>query len=545
MQLGDAVGALGEPEAHHGHVEDRGVAALVVLGAEGEDPVDRDAGHRRGAAEVLLDQLAREPVDAGRHRGVGREDGRAAADLERGVEVEPGAVLGHRELADPLQAEEAGVALVGVEHLGLGRAGDPAEGAERADTADAEQELLVQPVLAGAAVQPVGHLAEVVGVLLDVGVEQQQRHPADIGDPDPGDHLGATGQRDPDQRTGAVGLVEQRDRQLVGVQDGVGLLLPALTRERLLEVALLVEQADADDRDAEVGGRLEVVAGEDAEAAGVLRQHRADAVLRGEVRDRARAVTRRGLVPTVAGQVAVEVGLRRLEHVEERRVGGELLEPAGIDRAEQVDRVVPGRLPELGVDGREDVLRGRVPGPAEVAREGAEGGQRRRQDGTDGESSDGSHPWRLAAKYERSNPLSAWRGGTSRASPHSRPRPQPLRHRRSTTPTARPRPTGARTVHAAELRVYERAWAGRGLDGSPLGDLPRPPPRPTPDVPELPRTSTTGRPPVVEVSKAPWRSQPRNPRAPAPDATLTRSDPGLRRGQHFASVEQWSDASPS
>ena len=41
----------------------------------------------------------------------------ARDDLERGVEVELGpSSLG--ELADPLEAEEAGVALVGVEHLG-------------------------------------------------------------------------------------------------------------------------------------------------------------------------------------------------------------------------------------------------------------------------------------------------------------------------------------------------------------------------------------------------------------------------------------------
>ena len=41
VQLGDAVGALGQPEAHHRHVEHRRVAALVVLGAEREDPLDR------------------------------------------------------------------------------------------------------------------------------------------------------------------------------------------------------------------------------------------------------------------------------------------------------------------------------------------------------------------------------------------------------------------------------------------------------------------------------------------------------------------------
>ena len=52
------------------------------------------------------------------------------------------------ELADPLEAEEAGVALVGVEHLGLRGSGDPRVRAQRADAADAEQQLLEQPVLA-------------------------------------------------------------------------------------------------------------------------------------------------------------------------------------------------------------------------------------------------------------------------------------------------------------------------------------------------------------------------------------------------------------
>ena len=71
VQHGDAVGALGEAEAHHGHVEDRGVAAVVVLGAEGEDPLDRDARGGAGVAEVLLDEGPREAVDAGRAPGCG------------------------------------------------------------------------------------------------------------------------------------------------------------------------------------------------------------------------------------------------------------------------------------------------------------------------------------------------------------------------------------------------------------------------------------------------------------------------------------------
>ncbi len=45
---------------------------------------------------------------------------------------------------------------------------------------------LAQPVVLAAAVEPVGDPALGRGVLLDVAVEQQQRHPADLGPPDVG-----------------------------------------------------------------------------------------------------------------------------------------------------------------------------------------------------------------------------------------------------------------------------------------------------------------------------------------------------------------------
>ena len=300
VQLRDAVGALAEAEAHHGHVEDRRVAAVVVLGAEGEDPLDRHARERAGRAEVLLDQLAREPVDAGRDRGVGGEDGGGAGHLERGVEVELRTALLEGQLADPLEALEPGVALVGVVDLGLRRTGDAGVGAQGADAADAEQDLLAEPVLGGAAVEAVGHVAVVVGVALDVGVEQQQRHATDLGDPDLGEQVGPVGLGDGDHGAVAVLLAEQRDGQLVGVEDGVLLELPALAGERLLEVAGVVEQADADERHAEVAGGLQVVTGQDAETAGVLRQHRGDAELRGEVGDPGRCLAARPCGSTTA-----------------------------------------------------------------------------------------------------------------------------------------------------------------------------------------------------------------------------------------------------
>ena len=82
VQLRDAVRALREPQPHDGHVEDGGVAALVVLGAEREHVGDGDAGQQVGG-EVALDERRVEPVDAGRDGGVGREHRRRAHGLER------------------------------------------------------------------------------------------------------------------------------------------------------------------------------------------------------------------------------------------------------------------------------------------------------------------------------------------------------------------------------------------------------------------------------------------------------------------------------
>ncbi len=276
VQQRDAVGPLGQAQAHHRHVEDARVAARVGLRAQPQHPVDVDAGQLGVLPELPGDLVAVEPVDAGRDGGVGGEDRAGPHRLQRGVEVQPFA----DQFVDALQAEEAGVALVGVEHLGCGVAGELAVGAHRPDTSYAQEHLLQQPVLAAATVQTVGDAPFAGAVVLDVGVEQQQRHPADLGDPDPGPQRRAAGQGERDVGGGAVGPGERRERQLVRVEDRVVLLLPAVAGERLAEVSVPVEESHPDQRDTQVAGGLQVVAGQDAQAAGVLRQGRGDAELR-------------------------------------------------------------------------------------------------------------------------------------------------------------------------------------------------------------------------------------------------------------------------
>ncbi len=191
---------------------------------------------------------------------------------------------------------------------------------------------------------------------------------------------------------GAVRLAQQRDRAAVGIGDGVALLLPAVAGQRLLEVARAVEQADGDDRHAEVAGGLQVVAGEDAEAAGVLRQRGGDAVLGREVGDARGRVGAERLEPAVGGRGSSRRSSRlRLTQSTKPGVGRQLGEPLRRHLAEQAHRVLAAGVPQLGVDGREQVAGRGVPGPAQVDGELLERGEVLGQDGADGESSNRSH----------------------------------------------------------------------------------------------------------------------------------------------------------
>ncbi|OUD92408.1 hypothetical protein CMMCAS04_09015 [Clavibacter michiganensis subsp. michiganensis] len=386
VQLRDAVGALREAEAHERHVEDVGRSAVVGLGTEPEHALRRDA-RQQPLGHVLPDEPDVEPVDARGHGRVRREDRARAHHLERLVEVE---AVGH-EGGDPLDAEEARVALVGVEDARDGRTRDAGVRGDRAHAADAEQQLLVQAVLAAAAVQPVGDAAEVVVVLGHVGVEEEQRDAADARLPDPRVQGAVGGQLEGDVDGRAVGVAQDLERQSVGVEDGVGLLLPAVGGDPLAEVAGAVEEADAHERDAEVGGALQVVAREDPEAARVLRQRGRDPELGREVADRLGHVALQLLVPARLADVRAEVRPLLLGPCDEALVGRELPEPLLVDRAEQRHRIVARPLPQLGAHVREHAAGGLVPGPSEVPGELVQRGQLLREDGTDGESADGLH----------------------------------------------------------------------------------------------------------------------------------------------------------
>jgi hypothetical protein len=296
-------------------------ASLVVLGAEGEHVRDIHAGQQLGR-EIAGDEGCLEPVDPRGHGRVRGEDGSRPHDLQRLGERQPAA----DQVADAFEPEEPGVAFVGVEHRGCGRAGQLGEHADRTHAADAEQQLLQQTVLAAAAVETVGDRAQFVVVLRHVGVEQQQCDAADLDLPDACGERASVREGEGDHGRAAVGVAHDAERKAVGVEDRVRLLLPAFARDGLAEVAGAVEQTDRDDRHTEVGCALQVVAGENAEAARVLRQCGGDAELRREVRDRRGCVLQR-LVPARFGDVGVQLVEQSVRPGDEVVVGRELVEP--------------------------------------------------------------------------------------------------------------------------------------------------------------------------------------------------------------------------
>ena len=137
-----------------------------------------------------------------------------------------------------------------------------------------------------------------------------------------------------------------------------------------------------------------MIARQNAEAAGVVRQHLGDAELHREVRDAVRQFGALGdllLVPQRPGQVVVQVGGQFIEATQEGLVDGELVQPLRADLPQQRHRITSDLLPQLRIDCREQVLGGLVPRPAQVDRQPFECGQSIGEMCADGEPAEGFH----------------------------------------------------------------------------------------------------------------------------------------------------------
>ena len=304
-----AVVVRGEAQREHGEAELLSVVS-GILPAQTQEVLPREPQLRRNCAEVLLHERRRKAL-------VARGDGSMRGEDVRRPDRLPGLVEGElvllHEQADPLEAEEGGVALV---HVHAGR-GD-AQGPEGPDAPDPEEDLLLDARLPVPPVQGRGDEAQVRRVRLDVGVQEVQGVLPDLHLPDPRggflrSHLHGDGERAP------VPVAAEGDGHVVPVVLRVGLLLEAVEIQVLLEIALAIEKPHAHQGEPEVRGDLQVITGEHPQAARVHGQRHVKTVFHGEIGD---GPVDRALVPAFGGEVALELRVHGVQRGQEGIIRG-------------------------------------------------------------------------------------------------------------------------------------------------------------------------------------------------------------------------------
>ena len=269
------------------------------------------------------------------------------------------------------------------------------EGGEGAGTADAEQDFLFNARRFVATIKTMGDFAVALGVLRQPGVEQNEPDMADLGFPELGLN-GPAGEFDGHQNVLAMGVEDRRDRQVVEVGIVVGRVLLAVGIERLLEIALAVKQADADERQAHVAGGFAMVASKNAEAAGVDRQAFVKAEFGAEIGDQVVVLERVTMHVRHVGHLVIGVvgGQDAVEGAEEDRIFGRGFEAFLVGALEEGFRVVIGRLPQRMRQADEQAARRAVPAVPQVVGELFEAGETFRNLRVNFELVDGSgHDW--------------------------------------------------------------------------------------------------------------------------------------------------------
>ena len=149
-------------------------------------------------------------------------------------------------------------------------------------------------------------------------------------------------------------------------------MLVAVDVELLTEVALVVEEADGEQRDAKTARAFDVVASEHAEAARIDRDRLMNAELRRKVDDRLRAEHARvhGAPTRLVGEVLLEPAVGLVDPAVEHQFRGAGLEPLGGELGQQGDRVVVELPPADRVELPKHVGDLGMPAPPEVAGQG-------------------------------------------------------------------------------------------------------------------------------------------------------------------------------
>ena len=140
----------------------------------------------------------------------------------------------------------------------------------------------------------------------------------------------------------------------------------------LLEIALVVEQSDGDQRNAQAAGALDVVAREHAQAAGVDRHRLVDAELEGKIGDRPRA-QHAGVGAAPGGNLAhvfLQPPIGLVDAAVEDHFGRPHFQPLGRELGQQGDRIMVQLPPANGVEVAEEIDDLVVPAPPQISGQG-------------------------------------------------------------------------------------------------------------------------------------------------------------------------------
>ncbi|MBS1136999.1 MAG: hypothetical protein H6R11_953 [Proteobacteria bacterium] len=164
----------------------------------------------------------------------------------------------------------------------------------------------------------------------------------------------------------AVRLAQRRDRQLSGVVVREERLLCAVLIDHLAKIALLVEQPNADDGNAQIAGSLELIAGNIAQPARINGQGFAQHEFHTEIRNRAKLRLRVGLLKPAGRLRRLSPGLHQVVHVlAESGVGQHMPQFLPRDRL-QDDPGVIRELPQHGIQLPPHLVGGMIPCPAHI-----------------------------------------------------------------------------------------------------------------------------------------------------------------------------------
>src|ERR1044072_236815 len=118
----------------------------------------------------------------------------------------------------------------------------------------------------------------------NVRVEQVERHAANVGPPNLRANRALADHNLNQQRRTVFGVTLMQ-RQLRRISFTVQLLLPTDPAESLAKVAIVIEQANRDERQPQVTGGLQMIAGQHTQTAGVKRQRVVHSKLRAKISD--------------------------------------------------------------------------------------------------------------------------------------------------------------------------------------------------------------------------------------------------------------------